>query len=111
MKLSQVRAETRDIVVEFDSDVLNVTYRPNTFTVDAASEIQAAMSDPAKQTEGLFKMVSEMLAGWDLEDDNGEIVPLGDPARMKAEVPMPIFGKIFEAMRKDQDPSGEGRRS
>lgn len=95
----------------FAAGDLKVVYRPNSMTTDAVSQITAAMSDPEKQTDGLFVMIAGMLESWDLEDDNGEVIPVSDEKRLRAEVPMGVFGKIFTAMRQDQNPGEANGRS
>jgi hypothetical protein len=111
MKLAQLRAESKTVLVPFQAGDLKVDYRPNTFTADAVDKINAAMQDPKKQTDAMFDMIGGMLLGWDLEDDDGTVIPLDDAARLRAEVPMQVFGRIFTALQEDQAPGEAATRS
>lgn len=111
MKLSSVRSETADIDVHFASGDLHVTYRPNNLTADAVDRVNDAASDSKKQTDSLFMQVSEIITRWDLEDDEGQIIDLKDTAKLRAEVPMAVFGKIFLAMQEAQNPGKAPQRS
>lgn len=111
MKLSEISAETKPLTVPFESGDLKVRYRPNSFTANAADEINAAMADPQKQTNGMFRMVAAIIAEWDLEDEDGKVVPLDDPAYLREHVPMGVFGRIFQTMNSDQNPGEVAARS
>ncbi len=111
VKLTDIRSETSTTLVSFASGDLKVTYRPNTFTADVADEINAAIKDPTKQTDAMFQMVGANLVDWDLEDDAGKVIPLDDPKRLRAEVPMAVFGRIFQQIQADQDPGKAGKTS
>lgn len=109
MKLAELRSETKPIVVHFDAGDLKVSYRPNAFTADAMDSVQAAAADTAKATDAMFQMVAGVLADWDLEGDDGTVIPLSDTARLRAEVPMGVFNRIFVAMNEDQNPEAAGK--
>ncbi len=104
MRLSEIRAETKSVVVPFAAGDLKVTYRPNAFTADVADSMQAAIADPKQATAAFFRMVTGLLVSWDLEGDDGEVIPVSDTARLRAEVPMPVFGRIFAEFQKDANP-------
>lgn len=110
MRLSEIRSETKPVVVSFAAGDLNVVYRPNAFTADVADRMATATKDPDQATGAFFEMISGLLVSWDLEDDAGKVIPVEDTARLRAEVPMPIFGRIFAALQEDQNPGGAARR-
>lgn len=111
MKLAQLRAESKTVAVSFQAGDLKVEYRPNSFTADAVDKINSAMQDPKQQTAAMFEMIGGMLLSWDLEGDDGKVIPLDDPARLRAEVPMQVFGRIFAALQEDQAPGEAVTRS
>jgi hypothetical protein len=111
MKLADLKSATKTTVISFDIGDLKVTYRPNRFTATLADQINAAMQDPAQQTDAMFRMVGEVLVDWDLEDDAGKIIPLDEVQRLRDEVPMQVFGLIFAGIQQDQDPGKAGGRS
>lgn len=107
MKLSDLRSITKPITITFDSGTLEIGYRPNSFTADAVDQINAAMADPDKQTDAVFQLIAANIATWDLEGDDGKIIPLHNVARLRAEVPMAIFNRIFSEIQDDQNPGKE----
>ena len=111
MKLSSITAETEDVTVKFQSGDLQVSYRPHVFTADAVDQMQKASDDPSKQTDQMFELVRNTLARWDLEGDDGEVIPLDNIPRLRAEVPMQVFGKIWLAIQESQNPKATPRRS
>ena len=111
MKLNDIRSETAEVAVPFQSGDLHVTYRPNTFTADRSDAVQAAAKDEAKATDAMFLMVGDVLVRWDLEGDDGETIPLDDPKRLRAEVPVAVFGRIFAAIGQAQNPQVTARNS
>lgn len=108
MRLSQIRAETKALTIPFQAGDLNVTYRPNTFTADVADRMTAAAQETDTATDSFLDTVIGILADWDLEDDNGDVIPL-EKARLRAEVPVPVFGRIFQEIQRDQVPGAEGK--
>lgn len=111
MKLADIRSETRVTIIGFAAGDLKVTYRPNAFTADVADRINSAVADPKQQTDAMFQMVSEVLVEWDLEGDDGQVIAVTDAARLRAEVPMQVFGRIFAGIQEDQDPGKAAARS
>lgn len=108
MKLSDIRSETKPLTIPFQAGDLKVVYRPNAFTADVADKMQAQASKPEEATDGFLNMVVAILESWDLEDEDGKVIPI-DKARLRAEVPVPVFGRIFAEIQADQTPVAEGK--
>lgn len=108
MKLSDIRAETKALTIPFQAGDLKVTYRPNAFTADVADKMQAQSEDATQATDSFLEMVVGILESWDLEDDAGEVVPI-EKSRLRSEVPVPVFGRIFAEIQKDQTPTEQGK--
>jgi hypothetical protein len=107
LKLSQIRAETKPLVIPFQAGDLKVTYKPNAFTADVADKMTAQAADESQATDAFLTMVIAIIDSWDLEDDEGNIVPI-EMAALRREVPMPVFGRIFQEIQKDAVPD-EGK--
>ena len=103
MRLTDIKSETHDLKVEFASGTLAVSYYPNIYTADMADQMTKAMADPETQGEAFIAMVLGMLADWDLEDDDGKVLPL-DPKSVRELVPVGVFGRIFQAVQEDLSP-------
>jgi hypothetical protein len=108
MRLSEIRSETKVLTIPFQAGDLKVVYRPNAFTADIADKMQKQAADTTTATDSFLDMVVGIIESWDLEDDAGEIVPI-DKVRLRAEVPVPVFGRIFQEIQKDQTPTLEGK--
>lgn len=111
MKLSSIRSETKVIVVPFDSGDLKVTVRPNVYTADMADAAVAASLDPKTSVDAVIDQAQKLIVGWDLEDDAGHIIEIDDRPKLRAEVPVPVFNRVFLAIRDDQDPQTRAARS
>ena len=116
MRLSEIRAETKSLVVPFGAGDLKVVYRPNAYTADVADQMATTLQEaqrpdgnPRQATSAFIEMVTGLLVSWDLEDDGGEVIPI-DVDRLRAEVPMPVFGRIFTELQKDMNPGEAARR-
>ena len=122
MKLSQAVAKERDLTVEFDGAVLNVKFRPLTYTVRQVSEMQAkAREGGDANVNQVVTTIKRMVVGWDLTDDDEVPIPLDHPyADPESEtpadddplrdVPMHIFSGVLQAVAEAQAPSGEASR-
>jgi hypothetical protein len=79
MKLSaiQPRQEPRELVLDFgEAGTVNMTVLPDKFTLGHQRAIKRAQkeSDLPAMADVLFSAIEE----WDLEDDDGEVIPLDE---------------------------------
>lgn len=111
MKLSSIRSETKAIVVPFESGDLKVTIRPNVYTADMADAAADAALDPKTSIDSVLDQAQQVIVGWDLEGDDSKIIDMADRERLRAEVPVQVFVRIFLAIRDDQDPQKPAARS
>lgn len=125
MKISDALKDVRDIEVPFGPSVLRVTYRPPSWTVAEAEELQGS-----KDINLVVDQIRRLVVQWDLTDDYDRIVPLEKPVqqpesvtfgeegeRIRTEaavwddplrhIPINIYMKIIQAIRKDQTVPGE----
>lgn len=78
MKLSALTSITTRITVDLAGEPVWVDVRPQAVTTDAITAYTVASSnDDAAAVADLFpRLVCELVAAWDLQEDDGEMVPL-----------------------------------
>lgn len=115
MRIDEALAESKPLAVKFGAAVLNIEYRPPSFTIE---EMVAADADK-ENPERLISMLQSLIIGWDLtrletvDQENGESfqrevpVDITNPDDVRKYVPNNIIMGIVKAVRMDNDPSGE----
>jgi hypothetical protein len=116
MKLSAVKLETRSVALSFGpGEVLNVDYYPARFTrkvMDELNEIDRRVQD--KQNRGAALegdeavapalLLSRILAGWDLETEDGKPVKI-TPEFLADEMGYLNINRITRAIMESLDPN------
>jgi hypothetical protein len=109
MRLSKVLQEETTIQVPVGDEKVEVRYRPGAFTPALQDELDELGSGTASRVGRRFcESLCKVLASWDLEEDNGEPVPL-DPDRL-TELPAQFLAKLLEVVAEDMRP-GEAQGS
>jgi hypothetical protein len=118
MRIDEALAESKPLAVKFGAAVLNIQYRPPSFTIE---EMVAADADK-ENPERLIEMLQSLIQGWDLtrlekvpydpETTAGPFerevpVDITNPEDVRKYVPNNIIMGIVRAVRADNDPSGE----
>ncbi len=76
MRLSTILAPTLTVPVEVYGESLSVTWRPAALTPALEARVGDVADQPASaQTAVLVEVLSRLLAGWDLTEDDGSPVP------------------------------------
>ena len=112
MRLADIRAETKHLSVPFADGTIEVDYRPNTYTGEKADQLQAemtrALNEGGAQSKAFMQTIFEVIADWDLLEDDGKTpVPLDEDV-CYTKVPISVFGKILQSIQEDQAPPGQG---
>ena len=101
MKLSDIqpRQEPRELVLDFgDAGTITMTVLPDKFTLGHQRAIRKAQkeNDLAAMADVLFSAIEE----WDLEDDEGEVIPLDETGVDKFTIvtAVGIANKMTEAL-------------
>lgn len=115
MRIDEALAESKPLVVKFAQGVLNIEYRPPSYTI---AEMKTAIDD--KDPGRLADMLQDLIQGWDLtrlvdggtneQGIHSEIeVPVDVTNRDDVinYVPTNIIMGIIKAIRADNDASGE----
>lgn len=103
MRISDALAKARPIVVEFEGESLNVTYRPSSYTVAELESLVEEDGTGQKRAnpQRIVEMMQQMLVKWDLTEDDGVPVDFTNTERMR-HIPTPIFMGILTAIKADQ---------
>lgn len=97
MKMSEATDAPKDLDVPFGAAVLHVTYKPVDYT---PREMEAAQE--SQDIKRVVDMIARTVVKWDLEDEDGNVIPLEQEALM--DVRLNIFHGIFAAIAKDGAP-------
>lgn len=92
MKLSDLKAATKKLTVPLGGEVLTISYRPGAITLSAA------------YSDDIAQVLSQVLAGWDLEDDDGKTYPTTREALMN--LPIDFLARVVRAILEDAAPNG-----
>jgi hypothetical protein len=109
MRISDALAKARPLTVEFDSDSMNITYRPSSYSVEKLEQlVEEDGSERKVAPRRMIEMIQNMVISWDLLEDNGEPIDLQNTARLR-QLPSSIFLTILNAVKADQS-AGEAER-
>ena len=100
MRVSKLRDETRSVAVKVEDETLTVEYRPNAYTPKLEQEAAQVSGDQAGPV--LLTMLVPVIAGWDLVDDAGAMIPI-DEANL-AELPVSLLVTVLKAVGDDMNP-------
>lgn len=94
LRLSQVQAGTKALDMPVEGEVLRLVYR--------VGQLTPATLDRVEQIESIDDIVAlllEWLVEWDMEDDNGEWLPVNE-ATLRA-LPLPFLRQMFRFVLSD----------
>ena len=106
MDVGAYKAVTKPLAIDFEGEVINITYRPNVYTLGFQRSLVEALED--QSGEALAMTFGELIASWDLLE-NGVPLPLTSEGIEK--VPLTVLGAIDQAIGETlQVPSEEEKR-
>jgi hypothetical protein len=100
LKLHELKAREKEIAVAFGDDSVRVRYRP--YAITPESEARIANSTGA---ETMLATFCEIVAGWDLLDDDGAPLPI--TLETLRQVPSQALAEIIRATTEDERPKKE----
>lgn len=109
MKLSDLNSgDERPIEVELRTGAaLAVRYVPERIT---GTDVQALAEDVGITPMKLATILTQCMTWWDVQaDDSGEMLPIEVGNLLP--LGLPVLGRIYRAIEKDQQPSGEASGS
>lgn len=101
IKLSELSAKTRALTMEYAGEALIVEYYPARFTPALAARMQDVQDAP-RPTVAFAEALAEVLAGWDIQGDDGEPLPTTTGWLLK--MPMDLLSQVAEAVGADMRP-------
>lgn len=110
MKVSTLKAKIRRLWITVpgedgaEDEKVWVDYRPGALTLEVADDLKEAVAS-GFDSDSAFVMVRSVLAGWDLEDDDGS--PLGITDEDIKKVPLQFLGLVMQAMEDDSRPNSQ----
>lgn len=110
MKVSALKAQIRRLWVEVpgeeegSTEKIWVDYRPGALTLEVSEELKDAVQS-GFETDVAFSLLRRVLAGWDLQNDEGGQLGVSD-AEIKT-IPLQFLGKIMQAIEEDSRPNAE----
>jgi hypothetical protein len=106
MDLTKYTAVTKPLVINIEGEVLNITYRPNIYTLGFARELGEALE--SKDFDRQAETFARLVASWDLYLNEQDIVPLN--AEGIQQVPMQVLAAIDSAIADAVRPSEDEKK-
>lgn len=98
MKLGKLREKTFPVSIDFgDGDVVNLSMLPHKDGQAAAMALikQFEDSDTAESAELMREKFCRTFTSWDLQDDDGNDIPLTSEGIAAADVPVTLLGTFL----------------
>ncbi len=112
ISLSKITAKTKTIAVEWEGETVQIDYSPSQYTpayIDALAAKQKeaeAEADTAKQGEKFSEMACEVVKAWDIQGDDGAVLPVSVAAM--SQLPVSLIQRFIESITGDLSPNARG---
>jgi hypothetical protein len=101
---SQRKHNTRVVTLKTnDGGRFNVTYRPGAISPQMSREVQH-LAESDSEIIGMYEMAAAIIADWELEDDNGQPIPVTAEAMESNDIDTPLLNWIMERVIEDAKP-------
>lgn len=107
IQLSQLKANTRTIIVPYYGDTVTVTYRPSVLTPARESAIREGVQ--AGDNAPMLSAIAEMVIEWDVMGEDGE--PLARTPQVLETLPSALLSAIFGEIGEDMSPKARKPRN
>lgn len=107
MKLSQLTAATREIVVNYFGHEVQVTYRPGVLTPEEDDRLQVARAENGL-TDALIDLLTRLIVAWDVVGDDDKPLAI-TPATLRT-LPNALLLNIVAAAQEDMVPNARNGR-
>jgi hypothetical protein len=101
VRLSELKAKTRTVVVEYDDNKIEMAYRPHVYTMDLADAV-----DAAEDSQVVATLLSPIVEWWDVLDDHDQRIP--PTVENMRQFPLPLLNAVMDAVNADARPEQEG---
>lgn len=109
IRLSDLRADVRTIDVDFEGHVIEVSYEPSKYTAHVEDRLQQA-NESGRPTVGMVRVLAGMLTGWEILDDDGDVLPIEEDV-IGRQVPGQVIDAIANAIIEDMQGGDQKKRS
>lgn len=108
MKLSQLRANVRRIVVDYYGDTVDIAYRPAEMTPETEDALREAR-EANRVTDALVGLITRAVIEWDVIGDDDKPLPI-TPENVRP-LPSAFLLHLMAAIQEDMVPNAmRGRR-
>lgn len=107
IQLSQLKANTRSVVVAYYDDTVTVRYQPSVLTPNREAAIKATAAD--SDNTALLETIADLVVEWDVLDAEGK--PLPRTVDVLRDLPSAFLMTIFQAIGEDMAPKAKSARS
>lgn len=101
MRLSDLASETKKLAVVYKTTAneftVNLEYRTQAVTLGFLKELSEQIG-----IERVVYQFVKIVTKWDLQDDDGEIIPVTKEALLENDVPIYLMNSILEAIGQDR---------
>ena len=102
-KLSGILKFTRSIDVDYFGHPIRVAYRPAAFTRAYYQFLQDSRDEPGS----LYPAFERIVESWDLQDDDGQPIPVDAATLEGLELPADLLPYIFKCVNEDRTDLGK----
>ncbi len=94
VRLSHIRAGVKTLEMDLGEGTLCLTYRVGRITPEIVDRV-----DQVRNIDDIVELLLEWLSSWDMEDDEGQVLPVSEET-LRA-LPMPFLRAIFRFILSD----------
>lgn len=99
------RTRHEEITLHHGGEEALITINPSALTTAVQIELQE-IDDPAEQTRFLIDILCDLVIQWEIEDEDGEPLPIEPASLMDLE--SRLVWSIYTAIREARDEEGKG---
>lgn len=100
VSLNKLRAKTAPVEVDVDGETLKIAYRPSAYTPNFLDNLMNAR-DSGKPSDALVASTLELIANWDLKEDEKDKEPIEITEEILRGIPISMIRDISEAIAED----------
>ena len=102
VRISHLVKDRRTLAIPIDGETLLVTYLPSKLTPTSEDRLSERLKDQ-RGGAALAGLLAEMLASWDLTDDDGKVLPTNE--KTLATLPTTFLSTVATAITEDLRPN------
>lgn len=100
VKLNEMKARTKTLVVDWDGEKVDVSYFPNAVTPELLDRVDDAVAANDRNVLGV--LLVPVIEWWDILEDDNSRMPVSDDNIQR--VPMSFLNKLQDSIQEAQRP-------